>query len=1263
MLLCLACGAEWDESFEACPTDGTRLVPRLEEQTQLGPYTLIASLGGGGMARVYKALAPDGQEVALKVLFQQGKADAITRFDREGRILAAMAHPHVVQILDAGESEEGSRYLAMELLHGEDLSARLKRAGPMSLDEVLALASQILDALDAIHAAGIVHRDLKPSNIWLCEGPAVNAKLIDFGIARALDVTSRLTQAGKIIGTPAYLAPEQLRGDDQLDSRADIFSFGVTLYEALTGRLPIEAPDAISLMVRVASEDPTPPEVYRPDLPRPFSVALLRSLEKEPSKRFPTAGEFALALQEASQPRERRPSAELPAFPQEREAGWREGSRHVTVVVVERASAQAPSGFVGNAIETLRAAGGMAEPLGGGRVAALFGADGNSVFGEQAAAAVLSLRHPALRIGASTDPLSAAAGYDLDGVGASRLLAAAAPGELRVDEPTYQQIAPFVSAQVLPDGSYLIEPQAPEAKPRAVLGVITRTLGRETELTRLRAAVMGTARAKRGRGILILGEDGVGKSRLMAEAHTLLTELVPDALIFRARGELPRQGEPYGLFAQLLAAAGAPPILPLAPPPGIDPGQRRSRATIQDALHAWLANLSGARMVCVLLEDLHLADPESLAVLGRLLGSAAGPLLLLASARPELVEDPRGAELARAVSRLDLLPLEVGNLVALLSSILRAPAPEALVTKVAEVSGGNPLLIEEYLRSLVDLGILRPGPSSWALAEGLHEAPRSFEEMLGSRFASLPEEAQALLLRAAAFGDEFPVEVLPALGVLQAQPLLSLLEEREFLVRDEARPGWCHFWHPAERQLWYDSLPAEDRTALHRGIGRWLREQGVQELALLAWHAHQGERHQKAARYHRDLAALSYARGAEDAALAHLNRSISTADFAPEQFDLVAEREELLYQLGRTEESWQDLRLLEDLAAELGDPHRRARVTLKQARLLYTQEPEQVRAALEEAVPILTAAQDEIGLATCYQLLGRAWLRLGELEQSLKAAKKALRMAQDIGRRGLELDAVELLTELSTRLGDLSRALKAAERGLALVRRSGDQARELHLRASMAGLACEIGRYEEGEAHAREAISLAQELRLDATPSQIALGRAQLGQGRIDEAIQQLDDALLAAASSPALPGIELCMAEALFVRGAPGDGARGASYASAVIARQPDTPTEALCRALIARWRLKRRDLDGALQELQRAEEIRAQLGGLAEGEARVAFVWYLALLAAGRPEEAARALADAAQLLHARAERISDDEVRLSYLSQVTDHREILDAAAPSP
>jgi serine/threonine protein kinase len=151
MLTCPGCGSEWSDSYKACPLDGAALVSAPKEMSQLGPYTIIGQLGGGGMARIYRALSPNNQEVALKVLFSsRNSSESITRFVLEGQILAALDHPNIVKVYEAGASAEGSHYLAMELLYGEDLSERLKRTGPISINEARELSYLIARGLSTV---------------------------------------------------------------------------------------------------------------------------------------------------------------------------------------------------------------------------------------------------------------------------------------------------------------------------------------------------------------------------------------------------------------------------------------------------------------------------------------------------------------------------------------------------------------------------------------------------------------------------------------------------------------------------------------------------------------------------------------------------------------------------------------------------------------------------------------------------------------------------------------------------------------------------------------------------------------------------------------------------------------------------------------------------------------------------------------------------------------------------------------------------------
>src|SRR5688572_151897 len=194
-------------------------------------YAIDAVAGKGGMCSVFRARDRDSEKlVAVKALHQRA-TDAEERFAREVSMLKDLKHPAIVRYLDSGTTDDGQRFLVMEWLEGSDLEALL-RARPLTVGEVLTLSSRIGHALGAAHARGIVHRDVKPSNIFVGGDDVRQAKLIDFGVARWGDTRRRaLTITGTSVGTPAYMAPEQVRGEKEIDARADVFALGCVMYE------------------------------------------------------------------------------------------------------------------------------------------------------------------------------------------------------------------------------------------------------------------------------------------------------------------------------------------------------------------------------------------------------------------------------------------------------------------------------------------------------------------------------------------------------------------------------------------------------------------------------------------------------------------------------------------------------------------------------------------------------------------------------------------------------------------------------------------------------------------------------------------------------------------------------------------------------------------------------------------------------------------------------------------------------------------------
>ncbi|MBZ5639754.1 MAG: protein kinase [Acidobacteriia bacterium] len=288
-------------------------------------YRLVEKIGAGGMGEVYRARDTKlNRDVAIKVLpdLFANEPDRLARFTREAQTLASLNHPNIAQIYGLEESGD-VRALAMELVDGEELTAHIAR-GPMPLAEALPIARQIADALEAAHEQGIIHRDLKPANVKVRQDGTV--KVLDFGLAKAMDpvgasggnvmnsptLTARATQLGMILGTAAYMAPEQARGR-AVDRRADIWAFGVVLYEMLAGRRAFDGEDVSITLASVLKED-VDWQALPADLPAPLRRLLRRCLEKDPRRRLSAIGDARLELDE-NEPPAAPPAAMAPAGP------------------------------------------------------------------------------------------------------------------------------------------------------------------------------------------------------------------------------------------------------------------------------------------------------------------------------------------------------------------------------------------------------------------------------------------------------------------------------------------------------------------------------------------------------------------------------------------------------------------------------------------------------------------------------------------------------------------------------------------------------------------------------------------------------------------------------------------------------------------------------------------------------------------------------------------------------------------------------------
>src|SRR5690242_20403128 len=252
---------------------------------QIGKYRIQAELGRGGFGVVYSAYDPTvGRPVAVKVLTAIGDNQLLTRFKNEAAAAGNLRHKNIVTIYDYGD-DDGLPYIVMELLEGEDLNQIIASRRPMSLLQKVSIMIQVADGLRSAHRAGVVHRDVKPGNIRLL--PDGTVKLMDFGIARLVagSAATRLTRQGHVIGTLYYMAPEQVLGEE-VDALSDIFAYGSTYYELLTGKHPFQGLDPRSVFHKITAEDPEPIRNLVPDCPEALEKIVNRTLQKDRDLRY-----------------------------------------------------------------------------------------------------------------------------------------------------------------------------------------------------------------------------------------------------------------------------------------------------------------------------------------------------------------------------------------------------------------------------------------------------------------------------------------------------------------------------------------------------------------------------------------------------------------------------------------------------------------------------------------------------------------------------------------------------------------------------------------------------------------------------------------------------------------------------------------------------------------------------------------------------------------------------------------------------------------
>ena len=877
--------------------------------------------GQGGMGTVYRALDRTTKgSVALKIV--EG-AHANARFAREAQVLAVLDHPSIVRYVAHGPLPQGRMYLAMEWLEGLPLDARLDDGAPFSLVEALAIGRTLAGALGAAHALGVVHRDVKPSNVLLRGGEASRAVLLDFGIARASKATVAMTKTGAVIGTPAYMAPEQARGDKGVDARADVFSLGCVLFECLCGRPAFVGEHVVAVLAKILLEPAPRLSSLRPDLPRALDDLVARMLAKDPGDRPANGDAVARALEVldvASTSRgepslvprsvaigstERRFATVLLASPPAQKAIEHADTEDALVGVTQEAVVFDVGSTQGVTITPL--ANGMF-------VGAVVAEEGARDAAERVARCALVLAERAPDVTSAIASGRAIVVADQVPVGdvidrAARLLALRR-GEraVIVDEPTRSIVEGAFVVTGEGDSFTIVREREASERVRTVLGRVVPFVGRDRELALLEASFRECVEEPVARASLVVAQPGNGKSRLAREVvrrilddHTLDTR----PAIWTALAQPATQRTPFGLasdlFRRALGIAEGEPAARrretiaarvhdvitgpaaatiarfLAELVGAsdgavddDPAMRAARrapdlmrARIEETVITFAMAELAKRPLLVVAEDIHWADPASVNLLGLLLARAKElPLMVLALARPSVDEVHPNVWRDVRCERIVLAPLLKKASEKIARAVLGDhPEIEAIVRRAE----GNALFVEELAR---------------ACAEGraASDVPPTVVAATEARLAAMDPQLRQILRAGAVFGERFwlggvthllggapfvaeRLERLERLELVSHAPESRFAGERELVFR-----------HALVRDAAYAMFTDEDRTLGHALAGEWLADR-VEDAALLAYHFENGGRAKEAAHHHVEAADQALLAQDVDAVHRHAGRA------------------------------------------------------------------------------------------------------------------------------------------------------------------------------------------------------------------------------------------------------------------------------------------------------------------------------------------------------------------------------------------------------
>jgi tetratricopeptide (TPR) repeat protein len=1073
-----------------------------------GRFVVEREVGRGGAGIVYRARDEQtGGAIALKVIAVPGvDAGEEARFRREGRVLAGLSHPGIVRVVAFGQLDEGEPYVAMEWLEGEDVAQRQRRA-PLPLAACVLVAADVADALAAAHAAGIVHRDVKPSNVILAtsgaeEDGAYRVKLVDFGVAAAQD--GKLTRTGAIVGTPAYMAPEQARGDPEVDARADLYALGATLFEMITGRPPHVGPTPIAILARlVTTPAPRLAEVFD-DAPPKLDEVLAQMLATSPKERPASAAAVASTLRaiaadlgvDSETQLQRSRTFDAPPGSLGTTTSKGGGTRLVTTIVAVQVPKGAPRQRL---LAHLHARGADATEFGGDAIVCHLGV--RKALGDEAARA--------LDLGVRIAKLSAAVGVATgrsrvdrsrptgEGVDrASSLARDAAPAQVLTDTTTAELARGRFELQLRGDGSAVVG--KPLQGRRDNVGGAP-FVGREAELAQIVSAFERCADDGTPIVVTLTGAPGIGKTRLQREALSRIASHASGPRILSARSESFSKGQALGVVAEvarslagvakgaslqesldatnvLIAVSEVPcpdssrellaRLSANLPLPELDDA-RGARDALWLVLTDMTLGIARQEPLVIVLEDAQWADAESLTWVDHLLARANGcAVCVIAAARPALWRDDPTLFEGRDHVRIELRPVSRRQARAIAAAILgeRATTEEgaSLVDSIAKQSAGLPLFAEELARIA-------------AAGRDASDAP-TLEAAVQVHLDALDDFGRDAAAKLAVFGQVGWDAGLEAVGVASAADALRELAAAEILVEQaHARFSGTRefaFKHALMRDVAYASLGAAALRESHVRAGRWLGKMGEDD-AVVARHLETGGDGAAAAVYLEKAARRALAAHVLPQAMAFAERALAFADDKPTQFARALLLDEAYSRLdARAGERDTAVRALEEAAYDAASS-----VRARGARVRYedscggdggtSARLDEVRRAAQKARLVDEEARCAAALAARYAYAGR-------LDEAEEVADGMLTLSLAHGIAGAAVDAWQTLAVVRQARGEVGAALEARRSAARAASAAGLKAREATLTINVGFALTTVGARGEARLAVESGIALAQ---------------------------------------------------------------------------------------------------------------------------------------------------------------------------------------------